>query len=63
MWAGHWMREAFDCAEEAMNSLEVPIGAVFVAHPKDYDGSPDFTKGEIIAKGWNLTNTLHNVNA
>jgi len=46
-----FMKEALNEAHKALNMNEVPIGAVIV-----YDG-------KIIAKGHNLTETLHDVTA
>ena len=51
-----WMIMAFDEARVALESNEVPIGAVFVLHEALSDGSVDFSKGEVIAKGYNRTN-------
>ncbi len=47
----YFMREAFKLAQRALEAGEVPVGAVVVA------------EGQIIGKGYNLTETLHDATA
>ena len=47
----HFMRMAINEAERGMESGEIPVGAVIVA------------KGQIIARGHNLTERLHDFTA
>lgn len=60
-FASHWMKYAFEMAEKAMNIGEVPVGAVFVKHPKDENQKFIFEYGEIVSSGHNLTNKNRNV--
>jgi len=62
--APQWMQRAFEEAEKAYSLSEVPVGAVFVAHPKAPQGSAhifDASQGNVVARGHNLTNKSRNV--
>jgi tRNA(Arg) A34 adenosine deaminase TadA len=58
--AEKWMREAIEEAKLAIEEGEVPVGAVFVRHPRTGVGF-DFSSGEVIARGHNQTNRTRNV--
>lgn len=58
--ASGWMKHAIAEAQVAMDEGEVPVGAIFVAHPRA-GASFDFTSGEMVASGHNLTNKTRNV--
>ena len=66
-----WMGHALCVAAEALQVGEVPVGAVFVKHPK-LDGSKphtmypllttfDVSQGEIVGRSHNMTNQYHSV--
>lgn len=57
----NWMKHAFAKAEMALQMLEVPVGAVFVKHPRDQGGKFIWAEGVIVSSGHNLTNTHRNV--
>lgn len=59
--ASQWMCHAFDIAEKALCVNEVPVGAVFVKHPKNQDNVMIWNEGIIVASGHNLTNLCRNV--
>jgi tRNA(Arg) A34 adenosine deaminase TadA len=62
-----WMQEAFVQAEEAIAQFEVPVGAVFVAHPRKQSRTRkledefDVTQGSVVGRGHNITNATRNV--
>lgn len=61
--ATKWMQYAYEEAQNALKLGEVPVGAVFVKHPRNDAGEIDTSRGEIIARGHNLTNQTRNVRA
>lgn len=59
--AEKWMEFALQEAKDAIDEGEVPVGAVFVKHPRLENGSFDLLSGEVVSRGHNNTNKTRNV--